>query len=165
MDCPQGYHQIQVDKATKEKLAFAGPYASKYTYRVMPFGPVNGPTMFIMFAHDMDSSLKELAKSNGIIIDENTNTKLIVDDILSWAITYATALQYLRCQLTVCCAQNLSLNLKKCHFFPKRMEFVGTDVTDEGHQLAQSKHDFLWTWPLPQTVHDVASFVCFCLFY
>ncbi len=45
------------------------------------------------------------------------------------------------------------------------MEFVGIHVTDNGNCPAKSKHNLLWTWPLPETVCDVASFVCFCLFY
>jgi hypothetical protein len=47
LDAPQGFHQIGVDKASQEKLAFAGPYTRKYTYKVMPFGPVNGPVTFV----------------------------------------------------------------------------------------------------------------------
>lgn len=144
MDCPQGYHQTHVDKATKEKLAFAGSYASKYTYWVMLFRPVNGPTIFIMFAHDMDISWNELAKSNDIVIDERTNTKLIVDDILSWAITYGIALQYLQCKLISCCAQNILLNLKKCHFFQNAWNLlVPTSLMKATDQCNQSKISFV----------------------
>ena len=42
MDAPHGYHQVRVTKETMEKLAFAGPDATKWTFVVMPFGPVNG---------------------------------------------------------------------------------------------------------------------------
>lgn len=52
----------------------------------MPFGPVNGPATFIMIMHDVDATWKELACSKGITIDEDTNTNIIVDDILSWAL-------------------------------------------------------------------------------
>jgi hypothetical protein len=48
-DAPQGYHQIRVAENSQEKLAFAGPNATKWTYNVMPFGPVNGPSTFISF--------------------------------------------------------------------------------------------------------------------
>ncbi len=82
-DAPQGYHQIGVEPASQEKLAFAGPDATKWTYKIMPLGPVNGPAMFIVFIHDVDSSWTELAKSYGISIDEDTNTNIIVDNILS----------------------------------------------------------------------------------
>ena len=32
-DCPSGFHQISVDEKSQQKLAFAGPNATKYTYR------------------------------------------------------------------------------------------------------------------------------------
>jgi hypothetical protein len=50
-DAPQGYHQIGAEEASQAKLAFAGPDATKWTYSVMPFGPVTGPTTFIVFIH------------------------------------------------------------------------------------------------------------------
>ena len=165
MDAPQGYHQLRVEKSSQDKLAFAGPNATKYTYLVMPFGPVNGPAIFIMFMHDIDGTWKEVATSRGIKIDGNTNTRLIVDDCFNWATSFSVALQYMACQLQVCMSQNLSLNLKKCHFFPKRVEFVGYDVSADGNRPAQSKHNLLKTWPYPTIVRDVMSFVGFAIFF
>ena len=82
---PMGYHQLIVERASQEKLAFQGVDAIKWTYTVMPFGPTNGPATFINFIHDVDSIWKELAKSHGIIINNDTNTRIIVDDIVNWA--------------------------------------------------------------------------------
>ena len=41
VDCAQGYHQIQVWSCDKHKLAFFVPDGKKYTFKVLPFGPVN----------------------------------------------------------------------------------------------------------------------------
>ena len=165
MDAPMGYHQMKVAENSSEKMAFQGTDAIKWTYNVMPFGPVNCPATFIMFIHDMDANWKDLAKSKGIEIGDDTNTRIIVDNIFSFAITFLVALQYLRCQLMVCPAQNLSLKLGKCHFFPVRVEYVGIDVTREGNRPAQSKFDLLKTWPKPTIIRDIASFVGFAVFY
>jgi hypothetical protein len=112
-DAPMGYHQLAVDKASQEKLAFQGVDAIKWTYTVMPFGPTNGPATFINFIYDVDSIWKELAKSLGITIDNDNNTRIIVDDIVSWADNFQRSLMYMRCQLIVCRAYRLSLNLGK----------------------------------------------------
>jgi hypothetical protein len=56
MDAISGYNQIRVAESSRDKLAFAGPNCTKYTYFVMPFGPVNGPVIFIVFIHDMDAT-------------------------------------------------------------------------------------------------------------
>jgi len=118
-DAPQGYHQIRVAKESQEKLAFAGPNATKWTYNVMPFGPVNSPSTFIAFIHDMDRTWKNVACSLGFVINKDMNTTIIVDNIVSWAKQVNQALLYMECQLCVCQSQNLSLSLKKSHIFPK----------------------------------------------
>ncbi len=78
-----GYHQLAVARASQEKLAFQGIDVIKWAYTVMPFGPTNGPATFINFILNIDSIWKELAKSLGITIDDDTNTRIIVDDIVS----------------------------------------------------------------------------------
>jgi hypothetical protein len=71
----------------------------------------------------------------------------------------------MECQLKVCQAYRLSLNLRKSHIFPKRFEFVGIDVCANGNRPAQSKHTLLQTWPTPKTVCNVAKFIGFVQFY
>ena len=118
MDAPSGYHQIHVAPSYQPKLAYASPGGSKYTYLVMPFDPVNGPVIFIIFIHDMNTTWKEVARSHGIVLNASCNTRIIIDDIFSWAPTFDIAMQYLECQLQVCHAQRLSLSLKNSLFFP-----------------------------------------------
>ncbi len=160
-DAPMGYHQITASKETKEKLAFQGPDAIKWTYNVMPFGPTNGPATFVTMIHDVDSVWKEEAESRGIQVDRGVGTTIIIDDILNWAKNFDLALRYIECQLRVCKAYRLTLSLKKSHFFPKRLEFVGIDVSPDGNRPAMSKHDLIKSWPIPELVRDVASFVGF----
>jgi hypothetical protein len=71
--------------------------------------------------------------------NDDTNTKIIVDDFVSWSRLLEYALAYMRCQLKVCQAYHLSLTLCKSHFFPKRFEFIGVDVCNDSNHPAQSK--------------------------
>ena len=82
-DFPMGFYQLAVALASQEKLAFQGVDGIKWTYTVMPIGPTNGPETVITFIHDLDSVWKEHARSNGIPIDDDTNTKIIINDIVS----------------------------------------------------------------------------------
>ena len=122
----------------------------------MPFGPINGPATFITFIHDLNCVWKEHACLKVILIDDETNTKIIVDDIISWARQLEYTLAYMRCQLKVCQAYNLLLTLCKSHFFPIRFKFVGIDMCNNGNCSAQSKYMLLKTWPAPE-------FVCYRL--
>jgi hypothetical protein len=164
-DAPIGYHQLAVALASQEKLAFQGPDAIKWTYTVMPFQPTNGPATFINFIHDVDSQWKALAKSLGMVINDDTNMKIIIDDIFSWATTLGMALLYMECQLRVCQSYQLSLSLRKSHIFPKRFEFVGIDVCLDGNCPAMSKHQLFEHWPQPETVRDIAKLIGFAQFY
>jgi hypothetical protein len=161
-DAPSGYHQIGISPCSQEKLAFAGPDATKWTYNVMPFGPVNGPPTFIAFIHDLDSTWKDLACKLGIIIDENTNTNIIIDDIFSYAKTLTIALIFMECKLKVAQSQNLLLSLKKSFIFPKRAKFVGVDICQDGNQPVMSKHQLLVHWPTPVIIRNVANSLGSC---
>ena len=87
LDLPMGYHQVAVHARPREKLAFAGPNASMYTYRVIPFVPVNGLPIFIGMMFGMNFDWQTLAKSRGAAINEDTNINIIVDDFLNHKIT------------------------------------------------------------------------------
>ncbi len=132
---------------------------------MMPFRPTNGPATFVSFIYDMDSVWKKLATSRGIQIGDTTNTWIIIDDIVSWLSLEDYALEYIRCQLKVCQAYHLSLNLHKSHFFPERFKFIGIDVCANGNWPAKSKHNLLLTWPGPEFVRNMAKFIGFCQFY
>jgi hypothetical protein len=67
------------------------------------------------------------------ILNKDTNTKIIVDDIVSYTKQIQGALTYMECQLIVCQAYRLSLNLRKSFIFPPRFEFVGVDVCGDGN--------------------------------
>jgi hypothetical protein len=131
----------------------------------MPFGPTNGPVTFINFAHDICSVWQEEARRHGVPIGDQYNTRIIVDDFVNWGKDLALALLYMRCQLMVCQAYNLSLSLKKAKIFPARFEFVGVDVCSDGNRPARSKYVLLETCPDPIEVRKVAKFIGFGQFY
>ena len=78
VEAPMGYHQICVALESQMKLVFAGPNATKLTYKFMPFDPVNKPSTFIALIRDIDSTWKDLACSCGLMIDKDTNTTLLL---------------------------------------------------------------------------------------
>ncbi len=164
-DAPMGYHQLAVALGSQEKLAFQGVDAIKWTYMVMPFGPTTGLATFINFIHDINSVWKELAQERGVPIDDDTNTKIIVNNIVRLAKLLKFALTYMECQLKICQAYHLSLSLRKSHIFPLHFEFVGIDICADDNHPAQSKHTLLRTWPAPETVCNVTKLIGFAQFY
>jgi hypothetical protein len=58
----------------------------------MLFGPVNGLSTFIAFIHDLNGTWQDLARSLGLSINDDLNTTIIVNDIVSWSKTLVLAL-------------------------------------------------------------------------
>ena len=106
----------------------------------MPFGTTNGPSTFVNFIHDIDSQWKALARSLSIDIGDDTNTRVIINNIVSHGRDLLISLLYMECQLRVCLAYRLSLSLKKSFIFPIQFEFVGNDVCPKRVWPAQLKH-------------------------
>jgi hypothetical protein len=131
----------------------------------MPFGPTNGPATFINMIYDVDSQWKALATSVGITVGDATDTRIIVDDIVSHGPTIDISLLCMECQLRTCRSYRLSLSLKKSFIFPLRFEFVGNDVSPDGNRPAQMKHQLLELWPKQEIVRDVTKFIGFAQFY
>jgi hypothetical protein len=131
----------------------------------MPFGPTNGHAIFINFIHDVNSQWKAITQQKGLIIDDNTNTKIIFDNIFSWAKSLEMVLLYIECQLCVCQTYQLSLRLRKSHIFPKRFKFVGINICSNGNCPAMSKHQLLEHWPQPEIFQGDAKIVRFAQFY
>ncbi len=65
----------------------------------MPFGTTNGPSTFVNFIHDIDSQWKALARSLSIDIGDDTNTRVIINNIVSHGRDLLISLLYMECQL------------------------------------------------------------------
>ena len=146
-------------------LLFAGPGASMYTYGAMPFGPVNGLEIFISMMFDINTEWQDLAVKNSATINEDTNSKLIVDDVFSHAINEDSAFKYIESQFIIAGILRLSFSLPKCRFFVERLDFVGTDIRIMYNIPSKSKFELLKTWPKAVDVRAGASFVAFGMWH
>jgi hypothetical protein len=96
---------------------------------------------------------------------KHTGDRVIIDDILLFAVSIPNLLCYLECVLEVCQKYRLSLKLSKCDFLKDRVEYVGHDLTSDGNCPSKSKFDMITDWPLPATGHALHSLVQLCNFY
>ena len=184
-DADSGYHQVAVEKSSQDKLAFFAPDNDKYTFQVMPFGPMNAPSFYTAMMYDFKSEwdmlfiikVSELPSIDGevITVDEKiihigTNrlyygTRSIIDDILIWSSNLRLTILYFRCVCMVFQKYRVSFKLKKCEFFKDRTEYVGYDVLSVGNSPAQSKFDMINDWNLPTTGQSLHSFIGLLSFY
>jgi hypothetical protein len=110
-----------------------------------------------------DGSQTSLLIANGPHVTVNTIVGLLFIQATQAIINLLNDLA--KCQLHVAKAYRLTLSLKKSHFFPKRFEFVGIDVSLDGNRPAVSKHELLKHWPTPTIVRDIDRLVGFLQIY
>ena len=165
LDAGSGFHQITVADDTIDKLAFYGPDHIKYTWNVMPFGPLNAPPVYITFMLQLRSIWTRRAREHPSLRSAFYGSNQIVDDTLIWSNSISAIFTFLEIVLQVCTEFRVSLKLKKCTFFDPRLEFVGIDLSANGHLPAASKYSLINSWPLPECQRSLTSFIGLCGFY
>jgi hypothetical protein len=164
LDAASGYHQVLVRECDQDKLAWFSPDDEKYTWGVMPFGPRNAPGFYTCLMHILSAEWRALFKSR-YPDAKHTGDRVIIDDILLYAVVVQELLAYLECVLEICQKYRLSLKLTKCDFLKERVEYVGHDLTSEGNCPSKSKFDMITDWPLPATGQALHSLIQLCNFY
>jgi hypothetical protein len=96
---------------------------------------------------------------------KHTGDRVIINDILLFAICLLDLLNYLECVLIICQKYWLSLKLSKCNFLKDRVGYVGHNLTSKGNCPLKSKFDMITDWPLPATGQALHSHIQLCNFY
>ena len=186
VDARQGYHQVSVRRADREKLAFFAPDHKKYCFKVMPFGPTNAPPFYTCMMHQLRDEweilfilkIRAMLTIGGEVIsisdtDEITigdtllyrGSRVIIDDILLWASNLQIVLLYFECVCEVFQKYRVSFRLDKCDFLKDRVEYVGHDLTPTGNCPAKSKFNMIDDWTLPTNGRALHSFTSLINFY
>ena len=61
--------------------------------------------------------------------------------------------------------QRLFANLKKCHFFPNNLVFLGYVVSSESIKMDPNKVELIESWLVPKFIHTIKSFHLMVSFY
>ena len=107
----------------------------------------------------------ELSENYGVKLNRSNNTTIIIGDVMYFGISEDNMLILLKCICEISRKYNLSWKLKKCQWFPKKVEFVGVDISVDGNMPAQSKFGMLIVWKYPSKPREIISFIGFAIFY
>lgn len=146
LDATSGYHQIPVEASSIEKTAFVTP-DGHWEYLSMPFGLKNSSSVY---QRAVMKALGELG---------HTFVVAYVDDLLIMASDIQQALERLRLVLEVLTKAGFSLNLKKCTFLKRRVEYLGFGIEDGKVMPNQKKIEALTLLPPPSTVTQLRQFI------
>jgi hypothetical protein len=101
--------------AHTNQRSYFSPDGKKYTFCVMPFGPRNAPGIYTCMMHAFSTEWEALFQTC-YPVAKHTGIRVIIDDILLYAVNKSDILNYLECCLEVCQKYRLSLKLSKCDF-------------------------------------------------
>ena len=149
LDLASGYWQVQMDPQDVDKTAVATS-SGLYRFKVMPFGLVNAPATFERL---MERVLAGLQWETCMVY---------LDDVLHFANTFETHLEHLNEVLHRLIKAGLKVSPRKCHFFQRKVNFLGHVVSDKGVAVDAKKIAVIVNWPQPRNLTDVQSFVDLC---
>lgn len=146
LDAVSGYHQIPVESASIERTAFVTP-DGQWEYLTMPFGLKNATSVY------QRAVMQALGKIG------HTFVVAYVDDLLILASNVEQGIERLRIVLEVLTKAGFSLNLAKCVFLSRRVEYLGF-VVDDGRVMPNPKKvEALTQLPPPRTVTQLRQFI------
>lgn len=152
MDLKTGFHQIRVKPSDVEKTAFNTKYG-QFEYMVMPMGLCNAPATF--------QSLM-----NRIFYDcVDVFLVVYMDDLLIFSKDEESHMKHLEIVLSRLREHKLYVSPKKCEFMKIEIDFLGLIVGKNGIRVNPSKVEVLKSWPRPQSLTDVRSFIGLLQFF
>jgi hypothetical protein len=145
LDLKSGYYQILLDENSRKYTAFVTS-AGQYEFKRMPFGLTNAPRVFQRFMNRILGPIRGIAS-------------IYLDDVLLHARTLEEALQGLRLFFELLREENLTLNLKKCSFLMRKVNFLGFEISAGTVRPGAEKTAAVEQFPVPASVHNVRQFI------
>lgn len=152
LDLKTGFHQIRMKPGDVEKTAFNTKYG-QFEYLVMPMGACNSPATFQSLMNDIFHDC----------IDDFLC--VYIDDLLVFSKDEESHMRHLEIVLSRLKEHELYVSPKKCEFFEQEMDFLGMIIGMNGIKVNPKKVDILRTWPKPDSITDLRSFLGLLQFF
>lgn len=152
LDLKSGYYQIEMEERDKSKTAFVCPLGF-YEFNRMPQGVTNAPSTFQRL---MERCMGDLNLKEALVF---------IDDLLVFAPTLEEHEQRLMKVLQRLKEFGLKLSVEKCVFFQTSVHYLGHVVSSDGVKTDPDKIATLTSWPVPQNLKELRSFLGFAGYY
>lgn len=151
LDIKTAYFWIPNRKEDTEKTAIITPFGL-FEFSCMTFGLRNSGQTFQRFMHEVLRGLDDHAFC-------------FVDDILVHSTNPETHRKHVEEVLERLSKFGISLNIDKCEFGKKKIQFLGYEVTTEGIKPTEDHIKAIRKYPKPETVQELRRFLGMVNFY
>ena len=153
LDLKDGFHHVSVAKDSIKYTSFITPF-DKFEYVKIPFGLKTAPSKFQRFINQV---LSEVIRSGDVVV--------YLDDILIATETLDHHFEVLETVFSLLVENNLELRKDKCKFLCTEIEYLGYLVSENGVRPTQGGIEAVMKFPLPESVHQVRSFIGLCSYF
>lgn len=153
LDLTQGYYQVRIDPADREKTAF-NTREGKFEYLAMPFGLANAPATFQTL---MNRILRQFIVAGFVIV--------YLDDIVIFSTSLEDHQTHLRAVFNALRTHQLYANPEKCIICVPELDFCGHTIGSGQLRPLVSKVAMITEWPTPTNVHEVRQFLGLATYY
>jgi len=144
-DLKSGFWQVEMAYDSRQKTAFVTT-AGLFQFKTMPFGTRNSSATFQRL---MQTVWREIVgKSCFVYIDDI----IIYSKIKEHLVDLRTVMEKLS-------KAGLSLNMKKCHLFQRKLKFLGHIVSDNGEEVDPGKTQTKSEYPVPGDIMSLQRFL------
>ena len=150
LDLQAGYHHIPLNESSIPKTAFTSPFG-KYEYIKVPFGLTQAPAYF-------QELMTRIVKDFNFAI-------AYLDDIIIFSRTAEECLDHFRQVFEKWRSAHLSMELSKCHFFTKEMQYLGHILRTKGISPLPSKIQAIQNMHPLKTPKQVHTFLGLIRYY
>ncbi|GFW43523.1 retrovirus-related Pol polyprotein from transposon 17.6 [Trichonephila clavipes] len=147
LDLKNGFFHVPMDPNSTKYTSFV-THEGQYEFLRVPFGLSNSPSVFQRFIYTV---FRKLIRDNILIV--------YMDDLLIPLQNKAEGLNKLRLVLQTTADFGLELNLKKCNFLQRKIEFLGYIIENGTIKPSPSKTQAVQNFPQPQTPRQLQSFI------
>ena len=146
VDMEGAFHCINLNKADREKTAFATPFGS-FQQKRLGFGLTNGPPTYCRL---VERVLRDIPPYMAIGF---------LDDAVIHSTDIASHFVHLRKTLSAYRAAGLKLSPKKCTFFADKITYLGHELSKHGIKPTESYIKAIKDWQLPRFKTEARSFL------
>ncbi|GFV85430.1 retrovirus-related Pol polyprotein from transposon 17.6 [Trichonephila clavipes] len=147
LDLKNGFFHVPMDPNSTKYTSFV-THEGQYEFLRVPFGLSNSPSVFQRFIYTV---FRKLIRDNILIV--------YMDDLLIPSQNEAEGLNKLRLVLQTAADFGLELNLKKCNFLQRKIEFLGYIIENGTIKPSPSTTQAVQNFPQPQTPRQLQSFI------
>ena len=153
IDLSKAFWQIPMEKSSTYKTAFAVPGKGLFAFQRLPFGLCNASA--------------DLATLMDQIFGPEYASKVFAyaDDLIIASTTFDEHLETLERVRDSLKEAGLTINLKKCEFCRQEIKYLGYVINKDGLSTDPEKIECVKSFPRPNRVKDVRSFLGLCSYY